>query len=527
MLYVEIFDTTLRDGAQAEGVSFTVEDKLRITRALDGLGVAFIEGGWPNVTHEADREYFGRVADLTLRHARIVAFGSTRRASLPAEDDPQLRGVLDAGTSVACLFGKSWGLHVAEVLRTDLVTNLAMIESSVAFLAAHGREVIYDAEHFFDGYRADPAYALATLEAAARGGASRLVLCDTNGGTLPLTLHDVVKTVIDTLGRPVGIHTHNDAGCGVANALMAVKAGANHVQGTINGFGERCGNANLCQIIPNLVLKLGHQAIDEEQLTHLTEVSRLVSELANLHHDDRQGFVGGSAFAHKGGMHIDAVQKNPQAYEHVPPERVGNQRRVLVSDQAGAGTLVWKLERMYPALDKGSATVRGLLQRLKDLEAEGYQFEAAEASFELLAKRALGDFRPHFELLYYRVRLDREGEGGTVHEATVKLRVNGDVRHTAAEGNGPVNALNLALKKALEEFYPDVARFHLTDFKVRVLDSAAGTAARVRVLVQTRVNGFEFGTVGVSSDVIEASWEALVDSVEYGLGRLEAEPDRP
>lgn len=517
MAHVEIYDTTLRDGAQAEGISFSVEDKLRITAALDSFGVAYIEGGWPNPTHQADIEFFRRVGELSLRQAKIVAFGSTRRADRRAEEDSQLRGLLETGAPVVTIFGKTWTLHVEEVLRTDLETNLAMIEDSVAYLAAAGVEVIYDAEHYFDGREADPGYARATLEAAVRGGARRIVLCDTNGGTMPLTLHERVREVVEWCPVPVGIHAHNDCGCGVANSLMAVKAGATHVQGTINGFGERCGNANLCQVIPNLVLKLHCPVVPEVRLAGLTEVSRLVSELANQQHDDRQGYVGASAFAHKGGVHINAVVKTPQAYEHVEPEHVGNQRRILISDQAGASTVVAKLERMYPEIDRANPVVRSLLQKLKDLEAEGYQFEAAEASFELLALRALGDYREHFELLNYRVRLDRIADESTVHEATVKLRVNGEVRHTAAEGNGPVNALNLALKKALIEFYPQIDRFHLIDFKVRVLDSKEGTASRVRVLIETRVNGQEYGTVGVSSDVIEASWEALVDSIEYGL----------
>ncbi len=521
MAKVEIYDTTLRDGSQAEGVSFSVEDKIRITIALDELGVAFIEGGWPNPTHQADVEYFERLRDLPLQNARVAAFGSTRRARLAPEDDPQLQSLLDTGTPVVTLVGKTWLFHVHEVLRTTPDTNLDMIESSVRYLKAAGRCVVYDAEHFFDAYADDPGYAVATLDAAVKGGADRIVLCDTNGGTMPLTCHDVVKAMVARFPTPVGIHTHNDAGCAVANAVLAIKAGAVQVQGTLNGFGERCGNANLCQVIPNLMLKLGHEALPADRLADLTTVSRLVSELANQPHDERQGYVGASAFAHKGGLHIDAMAKNPLAYEHVAPEAVGNQRRILLSDQSGTTTQAWKLERMYPGLDKQSPAVRKLLRQLKDLEADGYQFEAAEATFELLARRAMGDFSPHFELLKYRVRLDRIADQSTVHEATVKVRVGDAERHTVEEGNGPVNALNLALKKALEEFFPELDRFHLIDYKVRVLNSRTGTAARVRVLIKTRVNGREFGTVGVSGDVIEASWEALVDSIEYGLLVLE------
>lgn len=522
MAMVEIYDTTLRDGAQAEGINFSVEDKIRITIALDALGVAFIEGGWPNPTHQADIEYFRRALELPLQHARIAAFGSTRRARLAAEDDPQLQTLLDTGAPVVTIFGKSWDLHVREVLRCEPETNLEMIESSVRFLKEAGRFVVYDAEHFFDGYQADPDYAMATLAAAAAGGADRLVLCDTNGGTMPLTLHAVSREVVDRFEAGIGIHTHNDAGCGVANSMMAVKAGAVHVQGTINGFGERCGNANLCQVIPNLTLKLGHPCLPEGRLPELTAVSRLVSELANQTHDQRQGYVGESAFAHKGGMHIDAMRKTPQAYEHVAPETVGNQRRVLISDQSGASTLAWKLEKKYPGLDKTTPAVRQLLQDLKDLESEGYQFEAAEASFELRAEEAINGRAQRFELLNYRVRLDRIAEHGTVHEATVKLQVGDEVRHCVAEGSGPVDALSLALKQALVDFFPAVERLKLVDFKVRVLDSKSGTGAKVRVLIKSRANGSEYGTVGVSADIIEASWEALVDSIEYGLRVLEA-----
>lgn len=520
MTRVEIYDTTLRDGAQAEGINFSVADKLRITRALDELGVAFIEGGWPNPTHEADCEYFRRAAELPLRHARLCAFGSTCRPKRPAGDDSQLRELLEAATPVCTIFGKSWSLHVREVLRCSLEDNLRIIESSVAFLKAAGREVIYDAEHFYDGYADDAAYAVATLDAAVRGGADRVVLCDTNGGTLPLTFHTVTAAVVERLGAPVGVHPHNDSGCGVANAMMGVKAGAIHVQGTVNGFGERCGNANLCQIIPNLMLKLGREAIPPDRLPRLTDVSRLVSELANQRHDERQGYVGASAFAHKGGTHIDAMRKSPRAYEHVDPGAVGNQRRILVSDQAGAGALAWKLESLYPELDKRSPQIVALLRKLKELEAVGYQYEAAEGSFELLARRYTGRHRPHFELLNYRVRLDRIADHGTVHEATVKLAVAGEERHTVAEGNGPVDALSLALKKALVRLFPPLEELTLIDYKVRVLDSSRGTAARVRVLITSRINGLTFGTVGVSEDIIEASWEALVDSVEYGLWRL-------
>jgi 2-isopropylmalate synthase len=528
MAAIEVYDTTLRDGAQAEGISYSVQDKLAIAVALDDLGVAYIEGGWPNPTHEVDIEFFRRARELDLRTAKLAAFGSTRRADLAPADDAQLCTLVETGTPVVTIFGKTWRLHVQKVLRCSPGENLQMIHSSVAFLKSFGREVVYDAEHFFDAFyeKEDRAadYALATLAAALSGGADRLVLCDTNGGRMPAEIKSAVAEVVRMIpGVTIGIHTHDDAGCGVANALVAVEAGATHVQGTVNGYGERCGNANLCQIVPNLMLKMGHAAIAPERLGRLTAVSRLVSELANQPHNDRQGYVGASAFAHKGGTHIDAMHKTPQAYEHVAAERVGNQRRILVSDQSGATALAWKLERLYPQLDKRNPKVRHLLKQLKDLEAAGYQFEAAEASFELMAKRALGDFRPHFELVNYRVRLDRVTTEDTVHEATLKIRVDGRERHTVAEGDGPVDALNLALRKALVEFYPTVEDLRLIDFKVRVLDTKSATAAQVRVLIQTRCDGHEYGTVGVSTDIINASWEALCDSIEYGLWRLESD----
>jgi len=523
MAHVEIYDTTLRDGAQAEGISYSIQDKLYIAQELDILGVAYIEGGWPNPTHELDMEFYQRAASLDLKTARLCAFGSTRRADVAAEDDVQLQTLVATGAPVVTIFGKTWNLHVHKVLRVTLEDNLAMIRSSVAWLSAQGREVIYDAEHFFDGYRADAAYALATLAAAAEGGASRVVLCDTNGGSLPAFVADAVSAAVAALNVPVGIHTHDDAGCGVANALQAVNAGATHVQGTINGYGERCGNANLCQIIPNLMLKMGHGAIAESGLARLTSVSRLVSELANQPHNERQGYVGASAFAHKGGTHIDAMHKTPQAYEHVAAEKVGNRRRILVSDQAGTTALAWKLERLYPHLDKRHPSVKKLLKRLKDLEANGYQFEAAEASFEMLAHRALGDYTPHFELVNYRVRLDRIADEDTVHEATVKIMVGPKERHCVAEGNGPVDALSNALRKALGRAHPLVHNLKLTDYKVRVLNSGAATAAQVRVLITTACNGVEYGTVGVSEDIINASWEALSDAIEYGLTLQERE----
>ncbi|HAZ62508.1 MAG TPA: citramalate synthase [Armatimonadetes bacterium] len=524
MARVEIYDTTLRDGAQAEGISYSIQDKLRIAGALAELGVAYIEGGWPNPTHQVDVEFFTRAAQQDLGGSKLAAFGSTRRADRAAGDDPQLQALVASGAPVITIFGKSWTIHVDEVLRVSREANLEMIADSVAWLAQHAEQVIFDAEHFFDGFATDREYALAALVAAAEAGAARVVLCDTNGGTLPAAIEAAVRAAREVVGVPIGIHAHDDIGCGVANSIVAVAAGATHVQGTMNGLGERCGNANLCQIIPNVMLKMGHEAIATDGLEQLTRISRLISELSNQTHNQRQGYVGASAFAHKGGTHIDAMRKLPQAYQHVPAELVGNRSRVLVSDQAGAGALAWKLDALYPDLDKRDPRVRRLLERLKELEAAGYQFEAAEASFQLLARRALDDYHPHFELINYRVRLDRVNGDGTIHEATVKVRVGDGERHTVAEGNGPVDALSNALRKALGRAYPDVHRIQLSDYKVRVLDSRAATAASVRVLIEYTADDHVFGTVGVSEDVVAASWQALADGIAYGLEKLGVEP---
>lgn len=513
----ELYDTTLRDGNQGEGVSFSVEDKLLIIEALDQLGVHYIEGGYPG-SNPKDISFFKQAMALNLQNTEIVPFGSTRHRDYTPSDDPNLQALLDTGARTVTIFGKSSKLHTTDVLRVTPEVNLDLIESSVAFLTENGRQVIYDAEHFFDGFYDDADYTLQTLKAAAGGGARCLVLCDTNGGRLPLEIQNGVKAVIAAIDCPIGIHTHNDAGMAVANSVMAVQTGASHVQGTFNCYGERCGNANLSSIIPTLKLKLGIDCVSERQLKRITGISRLISELANLSHDERQPYVGRSAFAHKGGMHIDAVRKNRQTFEHVDPECVGNTQRILVSDQSGRSAVVKKIENRYPDFDRGSAEVLALFQRLKEAENEGYQYEAAEASFELLTHKVFNDYQPFFNLLGFRVNIEKLTDHSLRSEATIKVEApNGEIEHTAADGDGPVNALDNALRKALERFYPSLKDVHLTDYKVRVLDTQAGTAAKVRVLIEASDGHDHWGTVGVSENIIQASWEALTDSLEYKL----------
>ncbi len=512
---IVVYDTTLRDGTQGGGITFSADDKLRIARLLDELGVDFIEGGWPG-SNPKDLAFFERARQLRWAHATVVAFGSTRRPHRQPEDDANLLALLQAGTPAVALFGKSWDLHVTTALRTTLDENLRMIADSVAYCKRAGRQVIYDAEHFFDGLRAAPEYALATLRAARQAGADVLVLCDTNGGALPDHIRAGVERVAAEVGGPLGIHTHNDGELAVANTLVAVQAGAEHVQGTVNGYGERCGNANLCSVIPNLQLKLGYACLPEASLVRLTEVSRLVSELANQAPDDDQPFVGRNAFAHKGGVHVSAVMADPATYEHIAPERVGNRRRVIVSDLSGAATVLYKAAEVGIPLDRSRPEVAEILARLKALEHEGYQFEGAEASFELIMRRLLGEQRPLFTLHWFQVTVSKAGDAARA-EATVKLSVDGVEEHTAAEGNGPVHALDRALRKALDGFYPELRSIRLTDYKVRVLNAEAATAARVRVLIESSDGERTWGTVGVSENVVEASWLALVDSLEYGL----------
>ena len=514
---IKIYDTTLRDGTQGEGVSFSMEDKVRLSTRLDALGIHYIEGGWPG-SNPKDLRFFRRMQDVALKHARLAAFSMTRRAGGTAENDPNMQALVEAGAPVATIVGKAWDFHVTEALGTTRHENLAMIADTIAYLRPRIDEVLFDAEHFFDGFRANREYALQTLRAAADAGAHWLVLCDTNGGTLPADLAEIVREVRRQLPAPLGIHVHNDAECAVANSLAAVAEGCDQVQGTLNGFGERCGNANLVSVIPNLVLKMRLACIPEDNLRELRDVSRFVSELANRTPWASQPYVGDSAFAHKGGMHVAAVVKHPETYEHVAPEAVGNRRRVLVSELAGRSNVLWKAREYGIDLDRDTPDSRRILDALKALEDQGFQFEGAEASFELLMERALGRHRPYFELEAYRVIVEEQGAGGEpVAEATVRVRVKGILEHTAAAGNGPVNALDHALRKALEEFYPNLRSLRLLDYKVRILDESHGTAAKTRVLITSGDGEESWGTVGVADNIIEASWQALVDSVEYKL----------
>ncbi|MBI3087619.1 MAG: citramalate synthase [Candidatus Omnitrophica bacterium] len=515
MQRVDLYDTTLRDGAQSEGISYSVEDKLRITRKLDELGLPFIEGGWPG-SNPKDGEFFRRAKTLRLKNAALVAFGSTRRPNLNPAKDPNLRALLNAGTRVVTIFGKSWDLHVRDVLGATLDENLKMIENSVGFLTSRGVRVFYDAEHFFDGWRANRAYALKTVKAAQEAGAEVIIFCDTNGGTLPEELSAVIREARRALRVPAGIHAHNDCGLGVANSLAAVRAGCRQVQGTINGYGERCGNADLTAIIPALQLKMGLTCLPDHKLKELTEVSHFVAEVSNMVQRPGQPFVGSTAFAHKGGVHVHAVMKNPRTYEHIDPAKVGNQRKILVSELSGRTSLVVKAKGLKLDLSKESPAAKKMLALLQQLEHEGYHFEAAEASFELLLQRRLKKLKPFFELESFRV-INEKRDSRMVSEATIKLKVKGVHEHAAAEGDGPVNALDNAVRKALITFYPSLAGMHLTDFKVRVLDEKAGTAAKVRVLIQSQDEHDSWGTVGVSENIIQASWQALVDSIEYKL----------
>lgn len=515
-----IYDTTLRDGCQGEGIALSVDDKLRIARRLDVFGVAYIEGGWPNPTSPKDREFFERAADMKWHHAKIAAFGSTRRANIAPQDDENLRDLVASRAPVVTIFGKSWDFHATKILRISLVENLRMIEDSVAWLKSQVPEVIFDAEHFFDGYLSDAAFALDCLHAAVRGGADCLCLCDTNGGTMPPQVAEIVAAVREQVKTPLGIHCHNDSGTAVASSLMAVQAGCRQVQGTFNGFGERTGNADLCTIIPNLELKLDRRCLPKGKLAEITTVSHYVSEVANLIPSSRAPYVGASAFAHKGGMHVNAVMKHPESFEHIEPEVVGNQRRILVSDYSGSSTIVGKLQRVWPELDRKDPIVAEVLRHVKDLENEGYQFEAAEASLELLARRLRGELEDMFDLHGYRVMIAKLDEDSDPYsEATVKVSIGDREVHTAADGDGPVNALDNALRKALTELFPRLQRLQLVDYKVRVLTAEGGTATKVRVLIETTDGVRTWGTVGVHENIIEASWQALIDAIIYGLLR--------
>ena len=516
MTHVSIYDCTLRDGAQGEGIVFSAEDKLRVVQRLDEMGFDYVEGGFPAATKK-DAKFFRKAKALRLKHARLAAFGSTRRPRRKAEDDPGLRSMVEAGVPVATIFGKGSVLHVTKVLKTSEAENLRMIEDSCAFTKAQGLETIYDAEHFFDGYKLNAEYALRTLEAALSGGADILVLCDTNGGCLPGEITDMVDVVRARFDAPLGIHTHNDAGMAAATSLVAVEHGCCHVQGTINGYGERCGNADLCSIIPGLELKLHVHAIGKRKLAKLRDLSRYVSELANLAHARNLPYVGDSAFAHKGGMHIDGVLKEPVSFEHIAPESVGNRRRLLISEQAGRASMLDRSSKYRSRLSKDSPEISKLTDELVDLESKGYQYEGAEGSFELLMRKTFGGRKELFHDCGFRIISERREGGQITSEATIKVRLGDREVHTAAEGKGPVGALDNALRKALSEFYPDIKNIVLTDYKVRVLDSSYGTASDVRVLIESSDGRQKWGTVGVSHNILEASYQALLDAIEYGL----------
>lgn len=517
MKQVAILDSTLRDGAQAEGISFSVADKLKIVSALDELGVSFIEAGNPS-SNPKDLEFFKEVKSLSLNKAKLAAFGSTRRREIRVEEDSNVQSLLEADTPVVTVFGKTWDFHVTDILQVSLEENLQMIEDTIRFLKAHDKEVFFDAEHFFDGYKYNREYALSAILKAEEAGADCLVLCETNGGAFPDEVYEIVKEVISRVKTPVGIHTHDDTGLGVANTMMAVFAGAVHVQGTLAGFGERCGNANLSTVIPNLQLKRDYCCIPEENLSKLTSITIRVSEVANVNLREQMPYVGKSAFAHKAGMHIDGVNKASCSFEHIPPEKVGNQRRFLMSEVAGRSTILEKIRRISPQINKEDTVTARIIQNVKELEYKGYQFEGADGTFELLVRKALGKYKPFFDLEAFKIIGEEpSAKGGFSSSAIIKVRVEGKTEMTAAEGEGPVNALDKALRKALEVFYPSLKEVHLTDYKVRVLDSKVATASKVRVLIESTDGTQYWSTVGVSTDIIEASWIALVDSIEYKL----------
>ncbi|MBE0598568.1 MAG: citramalate synthase [Desulfuromonadales bacterium] len=517
MNLIKLYDTTLRDGTQGEDVSFLVADKIRIAQQLDELGIHYIEGGWPG-SNPKDIAFFQEIKQVKLQQAKIAAFGSTRRAGTTPDKDSNIRTLIQAEPDVITIFGKTWDFHVYEALRISLEENLELIHDSLAYLKRHAGEVIYDAEHFFDGYKANPDYALKTLQAAEAAGVDCLVLCDTNGGTLPHEFPAILAAVRKTVTTPLGIHTHNDSECAVANTLMAVEHGIVHVQGTINGFGERCGNANLCSIIPALRLKLGKECLSDEQLRRLRSASRYIYELANLVPNKHQAYVGNSAFAHKGGVHVSAIQRHPETYEHIRPERVGNVTRVLVSDLSGRSNILAKAEEFNINLDSKDPVTLEILEEIKEMENKGYMFEGAEASFELLMRKALGTLRHYFSVIGFRViDTKRHEDEKPLSEATIQVKVGGKIEHTAAEGNGPVNALDNALRKALESFYPQLREMRLFDYKVRVLPAGNGTASFTRVLIESGDKSSRWGTVGVSDNIIDASYQALVDAFIFKL----------
>lgn len=521
MYKVKVFDSTLRDGAQAEGISFSVQDKINIVKSLDELGIDYIEAGNPS-SNPKDIEFFEKMKDIELKNARIAAFGSTRRKGVKASEDSNVKSLLSANTQVCVIFGKSWDFHVKEIIRTSLKENLEMIFDTVSYLKAAGKEVIFDAEHFFDGYKNNPKYALKTLKAATDAGAACLSLCDTNGGCFPSEIYDIIKDVRKSFPDiEIGIHAHNDTGMAVANTVMAVDAGATHIQGTLIGYGERCGNTNLSTVIANLQIKKGIPCIPEENISSLRDIARKIAEISNIPLSGNMPYVGGSAFTHKAGMHIDGVTKSPKSFEHIDPESVGNTRRFLMSEVAGRSTLMKKVNRIDPTIQKDDPRTAGIIKKVKDLEHYGYQFEGAEASFELLIKKQLGTYKSYFSLQKFKTIAEQTHEGDLAAEATavVKVGVGDESEITAAEGEGPVNALDTAIRKALAHFYPKLNDVRLSDYKVRILDSKDATAAKTRVLIESTDGKDVWTTVGVSSDIIQASVLALVDSIEYKLNK--------
>ena len=517
MKKVVLYDTTLRDGSQGEGISYSAMDKVRIAQELDLLGIPYIEGGWPG-SNPKDMEFFRKMSKKKLKYSRLVAFSMTRRTNIKAEQDSNLRSLLKSGVKTVTIVGKTWDLHIKEVLKVSLEENLEIIKDTIRFLASKGLTVFYDAEHFFDACRTNKEYSLECLSAAIEAGAKTICLCDTNGGSLTSEIFGIVSEVKEKFrDTSIGIHCHNDAGVAVANSIAAVEAGADMVQGTINGIGERCGNADLVPIIANLKLKLGIDCIPQANLKNLTRVSHFISEISNMRVKNDQPFVGESAFAHKGGMHINAIMKNPHTYEHIDPSLVGNHRRILVSELGGKTGILLQAKSMELDLSKEDPQTKKILALVQKLEHQGYHFEAAEASFELLMKRALKKYKKFFELEGFRVVIEKQSEKKITSEAIIKIKVKGAKEHTAAEGDGPVNALDNALRKALKDFYPTLSKMHLSDFKVRVLDEKSGTAARVRVLIQSQDEKDTWSTIGVHENIIEASWQALVDSIEYKL----------
>ena len=518
MSKVIVYDSTLRDGAQAQGVSFTVEDKLKIVQKLDNLGVGYIEAGNPG-SNPKDLAFFERVSTLDLKHAKIIAFGSTRKIGIKAVDDRNLQSLLRANTDSVAIFGKSWDYQVTDILRTTLVENLAMISDTIGYLKQQGKEVVFDAEHFYDGYKANAEYAMQTLEAAAEAGADVLCLCDTNGGTFPDEIFKLTQIVVARFDTSVGIHCHNDCEMGVANSIAAVQAGAVQVQGTINGIGERCGNANLCSIIPNVQLKLGLDCIPASQMAELSTTSRYINEIANMPFNEKAPYVGNDAFSHKGGMHIDAVSKNPISYEHIEPSQVGNARHILVSEVAGRSALLAKLQAIDPTLTKESDDTKRVLEYLKVLEHEGYQFESAVHSFDVRVRKLLGKHKAYFTLEQYTINVEGPAKNKVNSRATVSFMVNGKIVRAEGNGDGPVNALDKAMRNALRETYPAIKQIKLTDYKVRVLDSNEATAAKVRVVIETSDADSSWTTIGVSTDITEASYLALQDAIEYRLMR--------